>query len=225
MNGALGPLLPAAMTVFVSPMPIVAVLLLLFSHRGLVPAAVYAGGWVLGIGLEVTLFTLLGGAVFGTGSQLGATVGGIVDLVVAATMFALAAVAWHGRPRAGDASRPPRWMSAVDGISPWGALALALVFAIFSPVNLAVTAEAGATIASAGLGVAATSIVATAFVVVGTASITGPVVAFAVARDRVRSPLEAARAWLVEYNAVVLTVLLTVIGADFLGQGIGALWP
>jgi hypothetical protein len=224
VNGAIGDLLPAALTIFISPMPITALLLVLLSRQGIALAVAYAGGWVLGIGLEVALFTVLGGVAFAGSGDAKALVGGLVDLAVAATMLTMAAVAWHGRPHDGVAPKPPAWMATIDHMSWWSAMALALVFAVFSPVNLSVTAGAGAALAGAGLGAVATTLVALVFVAVGTASITGPVVAFAVARDRVRSPLEALRSWLLRHNATVLTVLLLVIGATFLGRAIGALW-
>lgn len=224
MNGVIGDTLPAALTIFISPMPITALILLLLSRRGVAPAVAYAAGWVLGITLEVVGFTALGGIVISLSPDASAVVGGIVDFAVAITLLALAYIAWRRHPTPGEEATLPGWMNTIDRMSPWGALALALVFAIFSPVNLSVTAEAGATIAAATLGFGLSLVAVVIFVLLGTASITGPVVAFALARNRVRAPLEALRAWLVQHNSIVLTTLLLIVGVNFLGKGIGAFW-
>ena len=50
-----------------------------------------------------------------------------------------------------------------------------------------------------------------------------PVIGYVAARDRVTAPLDDLRDWLTDNNATVVTVLLLVIGAVILGQGVAGL--
>ena len=49
------------------------------------------------------------------------------------------------------------------------------------------------------------------------------VVAYLVARERMRHPLDELKVWLQANNATVMSVLLLVIGVVLLGKGIGGL--
>jgi hypothetical protein len=50
-----------------------------------------------------------------------------------------------------------------------------------------------------------------------------PVIAYAVAKERMREPLAKAKAWLEENNSTVMAVLLLVIGVTLIGKGLGGL--
>ncbi len=80
-------------------------------------------------------------------------------------------------------------------------------------------------IASGGgdLSVGATAAVVVLFTVVAGCSVAVPVLAHAVAADRMRKPLDRLRGWLVVSNASVMAVLLLVIGVTLAGDGIGGL--
>ena len=47
-----------------------------------------------------------------------------------------------------------------------------------------------------------------------------PVLAYAVAAERLREPLDALRGWLARENSVIMGTLLTVLGVVLLGHGI-----
>jgi hypothetical protein len=49
------------------------------------------------------------------------------------------------------------------------------------------------------------------------------VIAYAVAKQKMRAPLDAAKAWLQANNATVMAVLILVIGAVLIGKGISGL--
>ena len=51
-----------------------------------------------------------------------------------------------------------------------------------------------------------------------------PVVAYAVAADRMRGTLDSLKVWLQANNAAVMSVLLLVMGAVVLGKGLGGLF-
>jgi uncharacterized membrane protein len=59
------------------------------------------------------------------------------------------------------------------------------------------------------------------YTVIAASTVAIPVVAYAVARDRMRAPLDRAKSWLEANNAAVMSVLFLVIGAVLVGKGIG----
>ena len=60
------------------------------------------------------------------------------------------------------------------------------------------------------------------FVVIGSLTVAGPVV-FYLASERAAGPLDAMKQFMAEHNAVIMMVVLLVLGAKLLGQGIGGL--
>ena len=61
------------------------------------------------------------------------------------------------------------------------------------------------------------------FTVIAACTVAIPVIAYLVARDRMRGPLDSMRAWLQENNATVMSVLIPVIGVVLVGKGISGL--
>ena len=128
---AIGRILPAAIGVALSPVPIIAVILMLFSTRARTNGPAFLAGWAVGLGVVVTI-------VYATASGAGVSDGdgstGIAwgKVVLGVLLIALAARQWRGRPGPGETPVLPPWMAAVDGFSPVKAFGLA---ALLSGVN------------------------------------------------------------------------------------------
>lgn len=58
---------------------------------------------------------------------------------------------------------------------------------------------------------------------IAVSTVAAPVIAYAVARERMRGPLDELHVWLQTHNAAVMSVLLLVIGVVLVGKGIGGL--
>lgn len=61
------------------------------------------------------------------------------------------------------------------------------------------------------------------FTAIAVSTVAAPVIAYAVARERMRGPLDELHVWLQTHNAAVMSVLLLVIGVVLVGKGIGGL--
>ena len=121
----------------------------------------------------------------------------------------------------GETASLPGWMQAVDKINAARATGLGFLLCAVNPKNLGLSIGAGVQIAEANLSPADTAIAVLVFVLIASASVVLPVLAYAVAKDRMRHPLDELHEWLVQNNATVMTILLTVMGAVVLGQGVG----
>ena len=97
------------------------------------------------------------------------------------------------------------------------------MLAYANPKVLLLTAAAGFSIGAAELDPAGTVAIVAAFTVVASISVAVPVLLFAVTGERMLDPLSRVRDWLVRNNAVVMSIVLTVIGAMVLLEGAGGL--
>jgi hypothetical protein len=219
-GGALGDLLPLAIGIAISPIPIIACILMLFSGRARVNGPAFLVGWVVGITVATTVVMALSDATGATDDTSGASIGDVVMVVLGLGAIALGIRQWRGRPKPGEEATMPTWMQAIDGFAPGKALAFGFLLSALNPKNLALAAAAGLVVdeavAAGGSAVATIAL----FVLLASVSIAVPVVYLLVGGDGAKATLEGWRAWLAANNAAVMAVLFIVIGAKILGSGL-----
>lgn len=222
MGGAIGEVLPSAVGVAVSPVPIIATILMLLSPEARRTSVGFLLGWVGGIVVAVVAFTLLGGLLADDGSGEPSTTVGVIKLVLGLLLIGLAARRWRGRPRGDAEPQLPAWMNAIDAMTPLRGVGLAFLLAAVNPKNLLLAASAGILVSQAATtGDQVAALVA--FVVVAASTVAVPVIAYLAAAERMAAGLEALRAWLVHHNDAIMVTLLFVLGVSALGKGLGAL--
>jgi threonine/homoserine/homoserine lactone efflux protein len=221
MNGVIGDLLPLAVAVAISPLPIIAAILMLFSTRARANGLGFLLGWTVGILVVTVVFTLLSGLIppSSGGSQ---PIVGVIKLLLGVLLVLVAIRQWRGRPREGATAATPKWMSAIDSITPVKAIGLGLLLSAANPKNLMMGISAGVTIGTAKLTVGGVVLAIAIFVVIAILTIAIPVLAYVIAPNAVKPVLQRMRGWLVENNAIVMAVLLVVIGVASIGKGIAA---
>ncbi|WP_440312887.1 GAP family protein [Leucobacter chromiireducens] len=215
----LGDILPLAVGVAVSPVPIIATILMLLSPRAGGTSLGFLFGWVLGITVALTIFIVLSSLIEGGNADGPRPIAAIAKLGIGALLILLAVRQWHSRPAAGDASELPKWMSAIDTMTPLRAAGLGAALAAANPKNLLLAASAGISI-GASASLATTVGTAVIFVVIAAASVAAPVIAYLAAPARLADWLAALKEWLVAHNATIMAVLLLVIGVAVLGKGL-----
>ena len=130
---------------------------------------------------------------------------------------------WRTRPRAGEEPATPSWMASLDSLTPLKALGLGAALSGANPKNLALTFAAAASIAQAGLDATDTAIAIAVFVAIGSITVAGAVLAFLFAHDRAVAPLATIEGFMLANNNVIMMVLLLVLGAKMLGDGLAGL--
>lgn len=220
IGDAIGQSLPIAVGVMVSPLPIVAVVLMLVSGSARANAISFVLAWFLTVGVIVAAVALLAGSADDDGATPAAWTGWL-KILLGAALVVLAVRQWQGRPRDGAEPEPPKWMAAVDGFTPARAAGLAGLLGGVNPKNLLLAVSGGAAIAGATGGETGASVgAALVFAVVASLGVAAPVVVYLSAGERAAAILDELRTWLVQHNAVVMAVLLLVIGAKLVGDGI-----
>jgi hypothetical protein len=222
MGQAISDILPLAVGVMISPIPIIAVILMLFSPRAKVNGPSFLLGWVVGLGAVVAIvYTVADGLDTSTDSD--ASDGSSTLLVVLGIVLILMARRhWRGRPKAGEQAPMPKWMSAIDGITPLKAIGLGVLLSAINPKNLLLSVGAAAAVGQApGISTDDAVVALAVFVIIASLSIAIPVLVDLLAGAKAERILDGWKAWLQQNNATVMAVLLLVIGVVLLSKGLG----
>ena len=217
MTDGIAEVLPFAVGVAISPVPIIAVILMLFSGRARVNGPVFLLGWAVALAVVSGIAFVAGDA---ASESTTADAVSWSQVFVGALFVLLAARTWRQRAPHGEQPEPPKWMVGIDSFSPGKALSFALLLAGVNPKNLLLAAGAG--VAVAGLGLPATEAVVSlaVFVVLASLTIAGPVVYYLVGGATARTRLDAVKEWLALHNDAVMTVLFLVLGVNLIAKGI-----
>ena len=222
MNHVLGELVAPMLGVVISPIPLVAVILILLTSRPLAMGLAFAVGWLTGLTVATAAFLVIfsSSAVSGT---VGSTGGGSAALcVVGALLLGFAGYRWHRRARVGDATRAPAWVHAVDNLTARRASMLGFGLAALNPENLAMCAGAAVVLVRGDLTGATAAVCFVGFVLLAGSTVLVPIAVFAIAPMRAQGPLDRLRRWLESHTDAIVVALLLVIGLALVGKGVGA---
>lgn len=218
---AISEILPLAIGVAISPLPIVAVVALLTSARA--KGLAFMLGWAAGLAVVVTIVLVVSDAAEAAGDDTPATWVGVVKLVVGILGLMLAIRVWQRRSRGAEEPAAPKWMGAIESARPPKAAALGALLGAVNPKNLGLALGAGVAIAATGATGSDAGTAGLVFVLVATVGVAIPVAIAFLAGARAEEILGGLRMWLVAHNAAIMLVLLTVLGLGLVGDGIAIL--
>jgi threonine/homoserine/homoserine lactone efflux protein len=222
LGQAIGGLLPSAIGVALSPVPIIAVILVLGTPKARSNGPAFALGWVGGL-VVVSVIVLLVASGASNPNSASSTAVNAIKLALGAVFLFMAAAQWQKRPKKGEEPTMPKWMETIDTFTPAKSLAFGAALSAVNPKNLALTIAAAGSIAQAGLGAGQDTIAVAVFVVLGSLTVAGPVVFSMLATKKAEGPLAAIKDVMSDHNAVIMFVVLLVLGAKLLGDGIAGL--
>lgn len=220
MGHAIADVLPLAMGVAISPVPIIAAILILLSPEARSTSVAFLAGWLLGIIIPVVVFTFVAGLLPESDPELAHPIAGVVQLVLGLLVFSMGWRQWAGRPSAQATVKLPQWMDDVESMSALRVFALGFVLAAVNPKNLSMGISAGVAAGSEGLALWSSAIVITVFTLLACSTVAVPVIACLVAPDRMRGPLDAMQTWLSQHHPSIMAVVLVVLGTVMFSDGI-----
>ena len=218
MGAVIGDVLPLAIGIAISPIPIIAAILMLFSARATSTSTGFLLGWILGIVVATAVFTALAGTLK-TGGEPSA-VASWIKIGLGVLLLLVGIRQWRGRGGQHDA---PKWMAAIDDFTFPKALGLGFLLSGVNPKNLIIAAGAGLIIGSGGMGGGGDAAAIALFTVIASSTVAIPVLAHLVTAERMTRPLESLRKWLQDNNATVMATMILVIGVVLVGKGVSGL--
>lgn len=219
----LGDVLPIALAIGTSPIPLVAVVLVLGSRRAVANGVAFAIGWILGLVLVAGVLTAIVDVADEESTSGRSTVGGVITVVLGLVFWVLAVRAWRGRPTSDDAAELPGWMATLDTVEPRRAVLVGLGLSGANPKNLALVLAGVTAIATSGLTTVETIVAVAVFVVIGSVGVLGLVGYRVALGPRADTALARVQSFLVSNHHVIVLVLFGFLGAKFVGDGLGAL--
>jgi Sap, sulfolipid-1-addressing protein len=225
MGEAIGASLPAAIGVAISPLPIVAVILMLLSARARTNGPAFAVGWVLGMAVVFAIvFVLTDPADVENSSTETSTTASVIQLIIGLLLLFLAYRQFAGRPKAGETPDMPKWMQSIDTMKPAVAFGLGALMSAINPKNLLLDVAGATAIAQIDTGWGSKIGAAIVFIIIASVSVGGIVIWFLVAGKSAEEKLNQLKGWLLQNNAMVMAVLLFVFGIVTFGKGFGGLF-
>jgi hypothetical protein len=217
----LGDLVPYAVPVALSPLPIIAAIMLLLGPAGATGAAAFLAGRLATIAALTLVVALLAAQL--TGTPAAAERGGWLRIALGVLVLLGAATVWRRRPRGDAAAALPGWMRSLERATPARAAFLGLLLTAANLKEFAFVLGAGLILGAAAPPFGAALGLALGFAALACASIALPLAWVLTGADGARRSLGAARDWLVRNNPIVIAAVLLVIGAMLVGSGLESL--
>lgn len=223
MGQAIGDFLPLAVGVAICPLPIIAVILMLFTDRARENSLAFLLGWIVGIVAALSVLIVVASSTsLSTGGEPSAT-SSWIKLILGLLLIAFAVKEWRGRPAPGTDPKMPRWMTRIDAMGPGGAVGLGLLLSALNPKSLLFIAGGAVAIAGADLSSADIVICIAVFTLIGACTVAIPALGYLFLGERIRPTLDSVKVWLSANNTAVMAVLFLVIGVVLFGRGLGGL--
>jgi threonine/homoserine/homoserine lactone efflux protein len=221
MGQAIGQILPFAVGVGLSPIPIIAVVLMLSTPRARANGPAFLVGWVLGLSAVGAVVFLISSWADPTDDSGGpATWQSTLKLVLGLLLLLFALKQWRGRPHGEAEPAEPKWMGAVDSFAPGKAAGAGAVLSAANPKNLVLAIGTAAAIAETEISIGQEIVAYAVFVLIGTIGVAAPVVIYFALGERAKPLLDGLHTWMARNNAVIMAVLFLVIGARLVGDAI-----
>jgi threonine/homoserine/homoserine lactone efflux protein len=223
MGEAIGQVLSLGVGVALSPVPIIAVVLMLGTPRARANGPAFVLGWIVGLAVVGAIVLAVAGGAGANENDEPATWVDVLKIVLGALLLLVAVRQWRGRPRGEDEAELPKWMRTIDRFTPGRSFAIAAALSGINPKNLLLTAGAAAAIAQTGADTDEQAVALAVFILVGTLGPGLPVAIYFLLGRRATHILDALKEWMGAHNAAIMAVLCLVIGAKLIGDGVSGL--
>lgn len=220
---AIGKMLPATMAIALTPIQIVAVVVVLGGPQGRTGGFGFLSGWLVALGALVTGAILLIDKL----GESGRTPTPLLHWLQLAAGFLLLVMAvrlWRRQKKNGEEpAATPKWMVSLGEARPARAFVAGASTAAANPKIIALVLSSVTSIAYLALSAWQLSVVAILFVLLGSTPLITLVVAHATGGLATASRIRDLKEFMLRHNDAILTVILAMLGVSVLGNGISGL--
>jgi Sap, sulfolipid-1-addressing protein len=218
---AFGHILPIAVAVALSSVPIMATIVILLSPNKDRSSLPFLIGWVFGIAATIVAFTFLAQFVPAPSVRRSQPAVGALLIVIGLGLLIHAIVVWRRGPKEASGGIP-KWLSAVGSLGPWQAFGLAFLMNL-RPKAILLSAAAGLSLRADGLSVNEGWIVIAAYTVISASPVAFMIVGSRIRPRRAEQWLVGARDWTTANNRLVTTLIMLIVGVVIIGNGLSRL--
>lgn len=221
MIAALGDLLTIGVGIAISPLVIVAVILMATAGKGRSTGTAFVLGCYAFTVAFIGALVLIGRGVDAEKPDSGPNITiDVIELVIGAGLLVLAYRQWRRRGE----HTTPKWMDSLDSLTIGKAFVIGvLISGPLSPKDLPLLVAAGGRVSQADISTASTVAVILIFGVISVIGALIPWLMSVIAPGSVEAKLAGVRTWLVFNSAVIMTVLFVILGVKLIGTSIADL--
>jgi len=213
--------LPSAVGVAISPLPIVSLILILMSNKAKANGVAFLAGWLIGLMIIGVIGLNLIDPDGGKDKHNPVVLW--IQVIVGILVLVLAAKNWMNRPRTNLEPKMPKWMQNLSKMPWYIAFGLAIFFIVLNPKNLALALDGVTSIAEDPISTAAQYGTLIIYTLVASLSIAAPVVYYFSGGAGAKKLLSKLKGWLVKNNAVIMAVVLLLVGLKITIEAIAKL--
>lgn len=223
MGSVIGEILPLALAIAMSPIPIIAVTLMLLAHNARAKSVWFMAGWTLGIAFAVAAAILISSILPDRDPDESAPVAATIKLAIGALLVFTAIKGWVNRPDTDEDPELPGWMSTLSSLSLAKSFSVGFMLAGLNPKNVMFAAAAGVPIGASGLSSSSMAVTTGMFIVLASSSVIVPVLAYLVSGERMDPGLQRTERWLTRNSTIIMGLVKLLIGVMVIGNGIDSL--
>lgn len=220
MGQSIGDSLPFAIGIALSPVPVIAVILMLLSRQAGANSVALGAGWIVGVAGIMAIVLAVSGSIGTASDGVPSHGSSIVKLVLGVLLILLSVRRWRRRPAQGGGAALPKRLRAIEHITPVKGGVLGLGLSALNPKNVLLIIAGGAAISQGATTPGGHFGAAVIFVVIATSTVTAPVVLYRLAGLRAERVLASVNTWLQTNSATMMAVLLFILGVLLIGKGI-----
>ena len=220
---AIGLFLPLSFGIALSPIPILALVIILMTTKANKNAPAFLLGWILGISLVGILVFLTPGKQTANGAPT--FIAGLIRIILGTALLVLAIWKWQQRQNSDRPVEVPKLITRLESVGIFQSAMTGFIFSAIYPKNL-VLVIAGAVVIDRVVPLFTMQLIALlVFTALASLSIASPIIAYFLETQKVKVMLVQWKSWLVDNNATILIILLLIFGMLLLGRGIRFIAP
>ena len=220
MGDAVLQVIPLALGVAASPLPVVAIIVILLTKRARSSSLIFSAAWIVGNFVAIAFAVAFAGKVALPAEGFDLPFEGSITFLLGVGLLVMAWLSRRGRRQSEDPDTTPSWVHSVDNLSPWGGALVAFSNATTSPKNLAFALAAGAIIQTSTPRPASVLVSQLLYVAVASITIVGPVVVYFVGGERSTEILLRWKQKITDNAAAVMELILFGLGLALAARGL-----
>ncbi len=201
-----------------SPLPVIAIFMLLMTPRASVNGPSFLGGWFLGIYVVgVIVFNIPG---LEADQSQPTDFSAMLRIGVGVLLLIGAVRYWFNRPGPGDEVKTPKIFVHIDRFGFWKSFFTGILLSVVNVKNFALSAAGAKEIEDVSAKGAGIYWYLLLFTIIGSLLIIFPTLVHILFGNKVEDRFQRWKAWLIRNNHMLLVILLTVFGLVLINGGV-----